>query len=90
VTKIRKRMSLRRLIQVVVASAAAGGPRAEELGKVFRHLTQTGLVKAISVSSWNPEMDEDGATKDTILDLLRSWCPSAVPLTNNIKKGSFQ
>ena len=50
---------------------APGGPRAEELGKVFRHIAQTELVKAISVSSWNPELDEEGRTKATILNLLQ-------------------
>jgi arginase len=50
---------------------AKGGPRAEELGKVFQHIAQTGLVKAISVSSWNPELDEDGRSKDTVLNLLQ-------------------
>jgi arginase len=52
---------------------AEGGPRAEELAKVFRHLAQTGLVKAISVSSWNPELDEDGQTKETIINLLQEF-----------------
>lgn len=50
---------------------AQGGPRAEELGQVFRHLAQTGLVRAISVSSWNPELDGDGRSKETILGLLQ-------------------
>jgi arginase len=50
---------------------ADGGPRAEEMGKVFQHITQTGLVKAISVSTWNPELDEDGRSKETILALLQ-------------------
>jgi len=50
---------------------APGGPRVEELGKVFRHIAQTGLIKAISVSSWNPELDEDESTKETILNLLQ-------------------
>lgn len=50
---------------------AEGGPRAEELGKVFRHLAQTGQVKAISVSSWNPKLDEDGHSKDVIMNLLQ-------------------
>jgi len=55
---------------------ADGGPRAEELVKVFQHIAQTGQVRAISVSSWNPEMDEDGRSKEIIMDLLReltSW-----------------
>jgi arginase len=50
---------------------AKGGPRAEELAKVFRHIAQTGQVKAISVSSWNPEIDEDGRSKETIMNLLQ-------------------
>ena len=50
---------------------AEGGPRADELGKVFRRIAQTGLVKAISVSSWNPELDKDGRSKNTTLDLLQ-------------------
>jgi arginase len=49
---------------------APGGPRAEELGKVFRHIAQTGQVRAISVSSWNPDLDEDGRTKEIIMNLL--------------------
>jgi arginase len=55
---------------------AEGGPKAEELGRVFKHIAQTGLVKAISVSSWNPELDEDGRSKETVMDLLEeltSW-----------------
>ena len=50
---------------------APGGPRAEELGKAFRHIAQTGQVRAISVSSWNPDLDEDGRTKETIMNLLQ-------------------
>ena len=50
---------------------AEGGPRAEELAKVFQHLARTELVKAISVSTWNPELDEDGRSEETILDLLK-------------------
>jgi arginase len=48
-----------------------GGPRAAELEKVFRHIAKTGLVKAVSVSSWNPELDEGGRTKDISLNLLQ-------------------
>jgi arginase len=50
-----------------------GGPRAEELAKVFRHIAQTGQVTAISVSSWNPELDEDGRSKETIMGLLQEF-----------------
>ena len=55
---------------------AEGGPKAEKLAKVFRHIAKTGKVKAISVSSWNPELDEDGRSKETVMDLLgevTSW-----------------
>jgi len=52
---------------------AEGGPRAEELGKVFQHITQTGKVKAISVSSWNPELDEDRRSQDTIMNLVQEF-----------------
>ena len=50
---------------------AEGGPRAEELGKVFRHIAQTGQVKAISVSTWNPELDEGGRSKEITINLLQ-------------------
>ena len=50
---------------------APGGPRAEELGKVFRRIAQTGQVQAISVSTWNPELDEDGRSKETTMKLLQ-------------------
>ncbi len=50
---------------------AQGGPRADELAKVFQHIAETGQVKAISVSSWNPELDEDGRTQETCLNLLQ-------------------
>jgi arginase len=50
---------------------AEDGPRAEELGKVFRHIAQTGQVKVISVSTWNPELDEDGRSKETSMSLLQ-------------------
>lgn len=49
---------------------AEGGPKAEELAKVFRHIAKTGQVKALSVSSWNPEMDEDGHSKEIVINLL--------------------
>ena len=52
---------------------AQGGPRAEELGSVFRYIAQTGLVKAISVSTWNPELDENGRSQDIILGLLQEF-----------------
>ena len=52
---------------------APGGHRAEELGKVFRHIARTGQVKAISISTWNPELDEDGRSKETSMNLLQKF-----------------
>ena len=49
---------------------AQGGPRAEELGQVFRHIAGTGLLKAVSLSSWNPELDADGRSRAVSMDLL--------------------
>jgi arginase len=50
--------------------AAAGGPRASELEDIFRFLAQTLRIVAISMSSWNPDLDADGETKKTSMDLL--------------------
>ena len=52
---------------------APGGPSTEELGKVFLHIAQTGKVKAVSVSSWNPELDEDGRSKKALMKLLKGF-----------------
>lgn len=50
---------------------ATGGPRASELGDIFRFLAQTLRIVAISLSSWNPELDTDGETKKTSMNLLQ-------------------
>ena len=54
---------------------AAGGPGVEEMEQIFRRLTGTGLIKAISLSSWAPGLP--GAEKSQrvslrLLDLLVS------------------
>jgi arginase len=49
---------------------AAGGPNASEMEQVFRFLTQTGRVSAVSVSSWNPRMDEDGGSREVCMRLV--------------------
>jgi arginase len=51
---------------------AAGGPRASELEDIFRFLAQTLQVVAISLSSWNPELDADGGSKKTSMNLLQA------------------
>jgi arginase len=49
---------------------APGGPRATDLFEIFRTLAQTGRIAAISISTWNPELDEDGRSKKTTMRLL--------------------
>jgi arginase len=50
---------------------APGGPSESELEQVFRFLAQTGRISAVSVSSWNPEMDEGGKTRDVCMRLVK-------------------
>jgi arginase family enzyme len=49
---------------------AAGGPSAKKLQTVMKHLNRTGKIAAVSVSSWNPKMDEDGRSRDVCMGLL--------------------
>ncbi len=51
---------------------AAGGPSAADLHKVFEFLTGTGRLAAVSMSTWNPELDRDGRSQKTSLRLLRT------------------
>lgn len=50
----------------------AGGPTVEELRRVFAFLAESGQVAAVSVSSWNPELDEDGRTQRVVMSLLET------------------
>ncbi|MBP6469870.1 MAG: arginase family protein [Chloroflexi bacterium] len=50
---------------------APGGPSAETLRRVFRHLAATGRVTAVSLSAWNPDMDEDGRSRAISMSLLQ-------------------
>lgn len=50
---------------------AAGGPTVDELAHVFSVLAQTGRVAAVSLSAWNPELDEDGRCRKTAMSLLQ-------------------
>lgn len=50
---------------------AAGGPRAGELAPLFRHLAQTGQLAAVSMTTWNPQLDADGRSQEICLRLLR-------------------
>ncbi|MBM3469182.1 MAG: arginase [Armatimonadetes bacterium] len=49
---------------------AQGGPSASELAGVFARLARTGRVVAVSVSSWNPNMDRDGRAEKACVELL--------------------
>ncbi len=51
---------------------AAGGPSAAELDTVFESLALTGRLAAVSMSTWNPEMDRDGRSRQTSLRLLKA------------------
>ncbi len=49
---------------------APGGPSAELVRRVFERLAATGRVTAVSLSAWNPLLDENGQARDLSLDLL--------------------
>ena len=49
---------------------AAGGPSAKELQTVMKYLSRTEKIAAVSVSTWNPKMDEDGQSRKVCMRLL--------------------
>ena len=49
---------------------ASGGPRASELAAIFRVLAATGQIAAVSMSTWNPDLDEDGRSQAVCMELL--------------------
>ena len=51
---------------------AAGGPSAGDLQTVMKHLKRTEKIAAISVSTWNPKMDEDGRSRSVCMGLLNT------------------
>ncbi len=48
-----------------------GGPTTEILGQVFERLAKSGQIAAVSVSSWNPELDKDGQTAAVVMNLIQ-------------------
>lgn len=50
---------------------APGGPSADTVRRVFRHLAATGRVTAVSLSAWNPELDGDGRSQAISMSLLQ-------------------
>lgn len=53
-----------------VSYPAPGGPALADLERVFDRLAQSGQVTAVSVSSWTPELDQDGRSRDLAMSLL--------------------
>lgn len=49
---------------------APGGPGAEDLERVFHHLAGTGLIKAVSLSSWAPELPGEEMSRAVSMGLL--------------------
>jgi arginase len=49
---------------------APGGPQVEELKSVFEYLVKTRLIVGISMSTWNPDLDEDGRTREICMEIL--------------------
>ena len=48
-----------------------GGPGASQLGEVFSYLAGSGQIAAVSISSWNRELDLDGRSQDTSMGLIQ-------------------
>jgi arginase len=49
---------------------APGGASLAELHRVFHYLHDSGQVAAVSVSTWNPDLDQDGRSRQAALSLL--------------------
>jgi len=50
---------------------ARGGPSSQDLTRVFRHLAETGLITAVSLSSWAPDLPGAEQSREISLALLR-------------------
>jgi arginase len=48
-----------------------GGPSPSQLKEAFGFIAGTGRLVAVSLSSWNPELDQDGRSRAASLELLR-------------------
>jgi arginase len=49
---------------------AAGGPDLDQLKEIFQHLAATEQVLAVSLSSWNPDLDRDRRTQRACMKAL--------------------
>jgi arginase len=54
-----------------MAYATSGGPSGDEVSQVFRLLASTGQIMAVSMATWDPELDVDGRSAGVCLGLLR-------------------
>jgi arginase len=50
---------------------APGGPNKEQLGEIFQHLAATGQIRAVSLSSWAPDLPGAEESRDVSLELLK-------------------
>jgi arginase len=50
--------------------ATPGGPNKEQMTRIFQHLSETDMVQAVSLSSWAPDLDQDGTSQDISMELL--------------------
>lgn len=51
---------------------AQGGPSSTELQVLFRTLGRTGQIMAVSMTTWNPKLDQDGQSQSVSMNLLRT------------------
>ena len=49
---------------------APEGSDVEELKRVFEYLTKTRLILGMSMSTWNPDIDEEGKTQDLCMEVF--------------------
>jgi arginase len=49
-----------------------GGPTEPDLQQVFSSLAESGQIVAVSMSSWNPALDQDGRSRAVSMRLLAS------------------
>jgi arginase len=58
------------VVAPAVSYPAPGGPGVEELKGIFQHLSRTRPIVGISMSTWNPNLDEEGRTEDLCMEVL--------------------
>jgi arginase len=61
---------------------APGGPSADKLQEAFRYLASTANIQAVSMSAWNPELDNDGRTREVCMRLLDNLLETEKPPTS--------